>query len=92
MKIYLTAFIKAKPESVDELSVALQQLVTHSRQEPACIQYDLHQGTDEPTVFIFHEIWESQEGLDIHNGQPYLQAFPSQLVDGGVVIYKTKML
>lgn len=92
MKVYLTAFVKAKPDAVNELSAALQQLVIYSKQEPACIQYDLHQGTDDPTVFIFHETWESQEGLDIHNQQPYLEAFPSQLVDGGVTIYKTKML
>jgi quinol monooxygenase YgiN len=92
MKVYLTAFVKAKIESVNELSLALQKLVEHSRQEPACIQYDLHQGTDDPTVFIFHEIWESHEGLDIHNQQPYLKNFPSQLVDGGVAVYKTTKL
>ena len=92
MKVYLTAFVKAKPDTILPLKDALQTLVVASKQEPACIQYDLHQGTENPAIFIFHEIWESQEGLDLHNNQPYIQQFPSALVDGGVTIYKTQLL
>ncbi|MBD1427918.1 putative quinol monooxygenase [Sphingobacterium arenae] len=73
--IYITAIIKAKVEYREEVSKALQHMVTKTREEKACIQYDLHQGQDDENTFIFYEIWKDQEGLDKHNKQPYILAF-----------------
>ncbi|MGN0022119.1 MAG: antibiotic biosynthesis monooxygenase [Sphingobacterium hotanense] len=55
--IYITAIIKAKSEDREEVSKALQQMVTRTREEKACVQYDLHQGKDDRNTFIFYEIW-----------------------------------
>ena len=75
MKIYLTAIIKAKAESRDEVLSVLQNMVEQTRKEEACELYTLHQGIDDKNLFTFYEIWKSKEGLDAHNQQPYIKAF-----------------
>ena len=80
MNIYLTATLNSKPEFTEEVKAVLQTMVTESRKEKACIQYDLHQGIKDKTLFVFWEIWESEAALQEHNQQPYIQAF-GKLVD-----------
>lgn len=75
MKIYLTAIIKAKSEYRDEVAAVLQNMVQQTRKEEACELYSLHQGIEDKNVFSFYEIWKSEEGLEVHNQQPYIKAF-----------------
>lgn len=75
MKIYLMAVIKSKPAHTAEVKQVLEHMTVQSRQEEACLQYDLHQGSDDKNVFVFHEIWTDEAGLDRHNEQPYIKAF-----------------
>lgn len=95
MSIYLTAFVKSKPGLSDALKAELLKLVAFSREESACLQYDLHQSEDNPNVFIFHEEWESQAGLDLHNESGHIASFVSVapgLIEGNIEIYKTAKL
>lgn len=95
MSIYLTALVKSKTGKADELKAILINMVIQSRQEEACIQYDLHQSTDDENLFIFQEEWASAEGLEAHNQQPYLTAFASvapELTEGTVVIHRTQKI
>lgn len=94
MKVYLTAVIKAKPDQVDVLKNVLQEMVTNSRKEEACLQYDLHQSSEDKSIFIFNETWANQEGLDLHNNQPYLKAFQreSKAIIDEVIIYKSNKI
>jgi quinol monooxygenase YgiN len=46
-----------------------------SKNEEACVQYDLRQNTDNENLFILHEVWKNDEGLDLHNKQSYLLEF-----------------
>lgn len=94
MAIYLTAVIESKTAHRDEVRAALLNMVTESRKEPACLQYDLYQDDNNPNVFVFQEIWESREGLDAHNAQPYIQAFVASLekLETNPLIYLTKPL
>ncbi|WP_370901105.1 putative quinol monooxygenase [Chryseobacterium gossypii] len=75
MKIYLTALIKAREEHRAEVLDMLQNMVKETRKEEACELYNLHQGIDDSNLFIFYEIWKSEEGLALHNQQPYIRAF-----------------
>ncbi|WP_439490567.1 putative quinol monooxygenase [Algoriphagus sp.] len=75
MKIYLTAIIKSKPEHTAEVARVLGDLVMQTRKETACIQYDLHQGIEDKNIFVFYEIWENQQGLDLHNEKLYIKEF-----------------
>jgi quinol monooxygenase YgiN len=90
MSIYLTVIVKSKPEKKEELRTLLLNMVYQSRKEGACIQYDLHEVTDQD-IFIFQEEWADQTGLDFHNEQEYLKDFVSkaeQLTDE-IMAYKT---
>lgn len=92
MHIYLTATVKSKPGKSEALKEQLLKLVVSSKKEEACLQYDLHQSQSDPEFFIFHEEWESQTGLDLHNGQPHIADFikvAPELVEGQVLIHKT---
>ncbi len=75
MKIYLIAVIKAKERYRAEVLAVLQEMVGQTRKEDASELYSLHQGINDPNVFTFYEIWNSKEGLDRHNEQPYIKAF-----------------
>lgn len=95
MPINLTVILKSKPENTETLKSLLLDLVQKSTQEAACIQYDLHQNIEEPNTFIFHEIWENQNGLDIHNQQSYTQSFfekAKSLLQEAPILYKTDKL
>lgn len=75
MPINLTVVLKSKEELTTTLKEMLLTLVAQSTQETACLQYDLHQSVDDSNTFIFHEIWENEAGLQLHNEQPYLIEF-----------------
>lgn len=92
MAIYLTAVIKSKAAHRDEIRETLRTMVTESRKETACLQYDLYQDDNDPNVFVFQEIWESREGLDAHNAQPYIRAFGASMdkLQGNPEIYLTQ--
>lgn len=95
MSIYLTAILKAKKESVQDLKTILDNMVLNARKEEACKKYDLQQGLEEETVFIFHEIWKSKEGLDSHNQQSYIKEFVEKapdLLEKPAEIYLAKLI
>lgn len=73
--INLTAIVTSLPGKEQEMKALLLELVSHSTQEEACIQYDLHQVAEEPNVFIFHEIWRDAKGLEEHGNQPHILKF-----------------
>lgn len=81
MKIYLTAIIKAKAEHQTEVLEVLRNMVKETQKEEACELYSLHQGIDDKNQFTFYEIWKNEEGLALHNQQPYIQAFGALIND-----------
>jgi len=95
MKIYLTAVIKAKPEFLNEVKTMLKDMVVQTKNEKACIQYDLHQDTENENIFVFYEIWADQAGLDIHNEQPYIKnlgaAVPEKLQEAPMIFKMDKI-
>jgi quinol monooxygenase YgiN len=95
MSLFLTAVSKSKPGSSQELKALLLELVKNSRQEAACIQYDLHQSTDDENMFIFHEEWQSEEGFKLHNTQPHIlkhKEASKDIIDGPTILHITKRL
>ncbi len=71
----VVATMKAKPGQENQLRQALLALVPSTRQEPGCVNYDLHQGADNAALFLFHENWTSRQHLEDHLARPHLQAF-----------------
>lgn len=66
------ARIKAKPDTIKQVSLGLQCLLAPTRQEAGCIQYDLHQSSEDPTLFYFYEKWKDDEALFKHLKTPHV--------------------
>ncbi len=69
----VVATFQARPGKEAELRVALTGLLVPTRQEPGCLNYDLHQSPQEPAKFLFHENWTDQAALDAHLKSPHIQ-------------------
>ena len=70
----VVAQIKARPGKEAQVRQELLSLVAPSRKDAGCLNYDLHQGLDNPTLFLFHENWSSKAHLEQHLQKPDLQA------------------
>lgn len=81
MAVTVIATIKAKPGKEAATQKALLALIKPTRAEAGCINYDLHQLSDDPKVFVFHENWKSKEDLDEHLAKPHLVEFLGKVDD-----------
>lgn len=81
----VVARLRSRPGRADELRAALDELVVHSRQEPGCLDYDLHVGLDDPDLFVFYENWVDREAHHEHDRTPHIARFrevAADLLDG----------
>jgi quinol monooxygenase YgiN len=65
--VTVLASIKVKAGMEDRARELLLSIVAPTRDEPGCLNYDLHQSTTEPTEFMFYERWTSDEALAAHS-------------------------
>ena len=72
--ITVVATFEARPGKETELRNALVGLVSPTRQEPGCLNYDLHGLPDDPAKFLFHENWTDPTALEAHLQSPHVQA------------------
>lgn len=73
--IVLMARLKVKADKIEEAKAAALAIVEPSRNEPGCINYDVHQTLDDPTVFLWHETWANQKAIDEHFEMSYFKEF-----------------
>ena len=73
--VTVIAHMRAKPGKEQDLRDALKALIEPTRQEEGYVNYDLHQGVEDPGTFFFYENWESPEHLDAHLAAPHLVHF-----------------
>lgn len=95
MSINITAIVKSKTDSIESVKEHLIAMAENSKNEKNCLQYDLHQDANDPAVFIFHEIWESEAALATHNTQPYIREFVAKsesLLATPLTIFKTNKI
>jgi quinol monooxygenase YgiN len=78
-QLTLVAFVRAKPRQGQELGRRLQALVEPARAEPGNINYDLHQSSDDPDLWMLYENWRGPADLDAHFALPYMQDFVSKI-------------
>lgn len=74
-KIILIARLKVRDNTVEEAKDLALKIVADSRTEKGCINYDVHQAIDDPTVFVWHETWKDKAALEAHFELPYLKEF-----------------
>ena len=70
-----------KPEKADAFEALFRSYVTPSRLEPGCIEYHMLRDQQDPTLFIFHEIWQSREHLAVHENLPHMKQFFDNRMD-----------
>ncbi|MFC4257315.1 antibiotic biosynthesis monooxygenase [Altererythrobacter xixiisoli] len=58
-------------DAVETVLPLYRELVEHTRQEPACIAYDLFVDQKDPGHFIFVEEWPHRAALDAHCRTPH---------------------
>ena len=90
------AYMKAAPGREAELKTALEALIEPTRGESGYVNYDLHQGVEDPSVFFFYENWESGAQLDAHLATPHLVEFaglaPGLLDENGLTITRLRRI
>jgi quinol monooxygenase YgiN len=74
-RVTVLARVRARAGKETEVRQFLLALVAPSRAEAGCLNYDLHQSTNDPTEFMFYENWTSRAALDAHAAMPYLDEF-----------------
>ena len=69
---------KTRPEKAEAFEALFRAYVEPSRAEPGCIEYHMLRDKQDPTLFIFYEIWQSQAHLDVHSNLPHMKQFLEQ--------------
>jgi len=74
MTLTIVAKIVANDGHADAVKTALANLIAPTLAENGCLQYDLHQDTTDPHVFLFFENWESRALWQDHMNSPHIKA------------------
>ena len=71
--VTVVVHLKAKPGQEERVKQELVKLLEPTRIEKGCINYDMHQGLNDPSLFLFHENWTSEEDLKTHFESPHIK-------------------
>lgn len=82
-KLTIVANIKAKSDKVELVKTELKKLISITRAEEGCINYDLHQDNQNPAHFLFYENWESRELWQAHMNNQHLKDY-LEATDGAI--------
>ncbi len=94
-QITLIAKVKAKEGLEETLKSELIALLEPTGKESGCITYNLHQNSEDKSLFMFYENWTSQPALDEHLQTPHLKAFLAKadaLLNGSLDLTAWQML
>ena len=72
---------KTRPEMSDAFEALFRAYVEPSRAEPGCIEYHMLRDQQDPSLFVFYEIWASKAHLDVHSALPHMAAFAEKRMD-----------
>ncbi|MGH7250344.1 MAG: putative quinol monooxygenase [Nitrospiraceae bacterium] len=71
----VTVVVRMKAKTGMEVRVRqeLLNLLKPTRAERGCINFDMHQAPNDPSLFLFHENWVSEEDLKRHFETPHIK-------------------
>jgi quinol monooxygenase YgiN len=75
----LVVTFQARPGKEAELRALLTGLLAPTRKEAGCLNYDLHTAPDDPSKFLFYEIWASKAHHEAHDKTPHVQDLRARL-------------
>ncbi|MDR0237990.1 putative quinol monooxygenase [Acinetobacter sp.] len=74
-EIRVLAKIAVEPEHVEKVIHAFKPLISHTRKEFGCLQYDLHQEIHDPATLVVFERWKTEIALEEHLKTDHFIAF-----------------
>ena len=89
MKKTINARINVKPEAIEHFISLAETMVDNSNTEQGCLIYSLYQEVGNPQSFIFYEVYENQDAVNMHNSSPYFKAFIENI--SGLVSEKSQV-
>src|SRR3990167_2110876 len=72
---------QTKPEKAEAFAALFGAYVAASRAEAGGLGDPTLRDQQDPTLFIFYEVWQSKEHLTIHSALPHMQQFHAQRMD-----------
>lgn len=66
---------KVKEEKIEFVKSKLINLLEPSRKDPGCLLYQLHQDIEDPSIFMFYEIWETEALWKAHDMTDHVRDF-----------------
>lgn len=72
---------KTRPERAEDFEALFRAYVEPSRAEPGCIEYHMLRDLEDPSLFIFYEVWQSRAHLDVHSALPHMAQFFEQRME-----------
>ena len=94
-QVTVVARVKARPGMEERLVEAAHPLISPTRDEEGCINYDVHQNAEDPAELLFYENWRSKADFDRHVERPHVKKILDQrpeLAEDGVEITLYKMI
>jgi quinol monooxygenase YgiN len=85
-QVTLVPFFTIREGEVDAVRRAHLGMVEPTRMEPGCLDYDLYQSTDDPSVMFFYENWTDAEVLSRHMNTPNFYRFVRGDIDARLVV------
>lgn len=87
--VTVLAHARAKPGLEERARKILEELVGTTRAEAGCLNYDLHESSQQPGVFMFYENWATAADLEAHGRSEHIARFRKKcgevLAEGPVV-------
>jgi quinol monooxygenase YgiN len=100
--VTVIAHMRAKLGKEQDLRDALEALIPPTRQEEGYINYDLHQGIEDPSLFYLYESlfylyenWETVDTHETHMHTPHLDDFAGRLddlLDGSLTVVRVRRI
>ena len=75
MKKVINARINVKQEAIEQFLALAKTMVENSNSEQGCLIYKLYQEVGNPQSFIFYEVYQNQDAVNIHNSSLYFKTF-----------------
>ena len=82
---------EVKKDKIDFVKSELLKLLEPSRNDEGCVLYELHQDMEDPSIFMFYEIWETEALWKAHDFTPHVMAFKKAIEDSVNAITHNKL-
>ena len=75
---------EVKKDKIEFVKSELIKILEPTRKEQGCIKYDLHQDLNDPSIFMFYEIWETTSHWKSHDANQHVVDFKIA-IEGSII-------